>query len=82
MSQIKSKNTKPELILKNFLEKKSFIYQQNKYSKLDFIDYKKRIVIFIDGCFWHKCPKCFQYPEINKNFLHDKEINLNYRNSG
>ncbi|MGB7062128.1 MAG: hypothetical protein WBF13_07220 [Candidatus Zixiibacteriota bacterium] len=19
---------------------------------------RKRIAIFVDGCFWHKCPKC------------------------
>jgi len=91
MSRIKGRDTKPELKLKDFFEKKGFIYQPKEYGKPDFINYKKKIVIFIDGCFWHKCPECFKLPKINKefwrnkinnNFRRDKEINLNYKNSG
>jgi len=91
MSQIKGRNTKPELKLKNFLEKRGFVYQPNEYGKPDFINYRKKIVIFVDGCFWHKCPKCFKLPETNKefwkkkinnNFQRDKEITLNYKSLG
>lgn len=91
MSQIRGRDTKPELKLKEFFNKKGFIYQSKEYGKPDFINYKKKIVIFIDGCFWHKCPKCFQLPKtnnkfwenkINENVRRDKEITLNYENSG
>ena len=27
-----------------------------------------RIAIFLDGCFWHACPKCFQMPTQNNQF--------------
>jgi len=91
MSRIKSKNTRPELKLKKLLRGKGFFYQPKVYGNPDFINFKKRIVIFVDGCFWHGCPKCFELPKtnksfwrkkINKNFLRDKEITFNYNNSG
>ncbi len=91
MSRIKSRDTKLELKLKESLERKGFIYQPDEYGKPDFIHYRKKIVIFIDGFFWHKCLGCFKLPETNKefwkkkinnNFKRDKEINLNYKNSG
>lgn len=34
----------------------------------DFIFPKERIVIFLDGCFWHGCKKCRSIPESNRNF--------------
>ena len=91
MSKIKNRDTKPELMLRDFFEKKGFVYQPCEYGKPDFINYRKKIVVFIDGCFWHKCPRCFKLPEtnkefwrkkINENFRRDKEITLNYKNSG
>ena len=89
MSRIKSKNTKPELILKNKL--KGYIYQPKIFGRPDFINYKEKIVVFCDGCFFHKCPKHFIKPKSNKkywlpkierNVLRDKEINMAYKNSG
>jgi|SRR3989344_3710301 len=91
MSQIKGRDTKPELTLKNFFENKGFIYQPHEYGKPDFINYKKKIVIFVDGCFWHKCPKHFiepksnkEYwlPKLGKNAIRDKEVTLAYRHAG
>jgi DNA mismatch endonuclease (patch repair protein) len=89
MSRIRSRNTKPELALKKHL--KGFIYQPKAFGNPDFINYPKKKVIFIDGCFWHKCPMHFiepksnrKYwlPKIEKNIFRDKEITLAYKNSG
>lgn len=89
MSRVRSRNTKPELLLKKKL--KGFIYQPKAFGKPDFINYKKKIVIFIDGCFWHKCPKHFRapasnrkywLPKIAKNALRGKEITLAYKIAG
>ena len=88
MSRIRSRNTNPELILKKKL--KGFIYHPKTFGNPDFINYKKKEVVFIDGCFWHKCPKHFIAPKSNKiywlpklkkNVLRDSEINLAYKNS-
>jgi DNA mismatch endonuclease (patch repair protein) len=29
---------------------------------------KRRIAIFLDGCFWHGCPSCGHIPKRNRNF--------------
>jgi DNA (cytosine-5)-methyltransferase 1 len=29
---------------------------------------KQRIAVFIDGCFWHGCPKCYRAPKSNQNY--------------
>ena len=88
MSRIRSRNTKPELNhkSKNF----NLEYQPNVFGKPDFIDWKSKKVVFIDGCFWHKCPihfiapksnKRYWLPKLERNVLRDKEITLAYKNS-
>ena len=36
--------------------------------KPDFAFRKKKLAIFVDGCFWHGCPKCFRLPKQNRAF--------------
>jgi|SRR5208337_5265574 len=36
--------------------------------KPDFYFVKRRIAVFVDGCFWHGCPRCFQAPRQNGSF--------------
>jgi len=33
-----------------------------------FIFFKKKIIIFVDGCFWHGCPKCGHVPKTNNSY--------------
>lgn len=33
----------------------------------DFVFRSKRVVVFVDGCFWHGCPTCYRSP--TRNFL-------------
>lgn len=69
MSQIRSKKTIPELILKKEMKFHGFIYQpKNAPGNPDFVNWDKQIAVFIDGCFWHKCPKCFKNPKSNKKY--------------
>ncbi len=32
----------------------------------------KKIAIFVDGCFWHKCPECYVEPKSNVEFWRKK----------
>jgi DNA mismatch endonuclease, patch repair protein len=61
MSRIKGKNTKPEILVRQFLHKNGFRYRLN-YSKLpgkpDIVLPKYKAVIFINGCFWHGHENC------------------------
>lgn len=57
MSKIKSKGTKPELIVRSFLFGKGLRYRINdkRYpGKPDLLFPKYKTVVFVNGCFWHK----------------------------
>ena len=56
MSQIRSKNTKPELIVRKYLFANGFRYRLHSKSlpgKPDIVLPKYKTVIFVHGCFWH-----------------------------
>lgn len=56
MSQIKSKNTKPEIFVRKYLHSKGlrFRLHNNKLpGKPDLTLPKYHTVIFVNGCFWH-----------------------------
>jgi len=89
MSKIRSRDTKPELKYK--AKNLHLEYQPKVFGNPDFIDWKKKIVVFIDGCFWHKCPEHYKEPKSNrkywlpkleKNVVRDKEISIAYKNAG
>jgi len=44
----------------------------------DFVFRRQRIAIFVDGCFWHQCPKCSNMPGNNRDFW-EKKLGSNVR---
>ncbi len=38
----------------------------------DFVFNEMKIAIFIDGCFWHGCPKHLRLPSSNRKYWKDK----------
>ncbi len=40
--------------------------------KPDFVFQKARVAVFVDGCFWHGCPRCYRPPSSNKPFWREK----------
>jgi DNA mismatch endonuclease, patch repair protein len=36
--------------------------------KPDFVFRGRRLAVFIDGCFWHGCPRCYRLPEDNRRY--------------
>lgn len=40
--------------------------------KPDFVFRKERVVVFVDGCFWHGCPRCYVKPKQNAKFWREK----------
>ncbi len=61
MSQIKGKNTKPEMLVRKFLFSKGFRYRlhvKNLPGKPDIVLPKYKTVIFVHGCFWHGHEGC------------------------
>ena len=69
MSRIRGKRTKPELMLKDVLDGRVFRYQpKGILGNPDFASKKHGVAVFIDGCFWHGCPKCYREPKSNRKF--------------
>ena len=46
--------------------------------KPDFTFKKEKLTVFVDGCFWHRCPKCYREPKTNTGFWRNK-IETNVR---
>ena len=86
MSQIKSSNTKPEILVRKFLFSKGFRYRLNVKSLLgkpDLVLKKYKTVIFINGCFWHGHEGCKFYvvPKTRTQWWLDKISNTNKRDT-
>jgi len=75
MASIKAKNTKPELIVRKFLWGEGIryrIHDRSIFGTPDISIKKKKIAIFVDGCFWHGCKKCYKEPRTNVEFWRNK----------
>jgi DNA mismatch endonuclease (patch repair protein) len=42
----------------------------------DFSWFKIKVALFVDGCFWHKCPHCYRKPKSNIAYWRSK-VGLN-----
>lgn len=86
MSKIRSKDTKPEVILRKTLFSKGYRYRlnnKNLYGKPDIVLKKYKTAIFVQGCFWHyhkNCPEgripstntVYWKNKLSKNVTRDK----------
>ena len=84
MSAIRSKGNKStELVILQLLRKNKITGWRRHIKKIqgtpDFTFKKEKIVVFVDGCFWHGCPKCKAIPKTNKKFWINK-MNINKQN--
>jgi DNA mismatch endonuclease (patch repair protein) len=82
MAAIHSKDTKPELILRDALSAKGLKFEANYCTeKIDIAFPTQKIAVFVDGCFWHGCPihshkittnEAYWRPKLEKNKERDK----------
>ncbi len=77
MSRVRAKNTTPELILRSALTEKGLTGYRLHYKKVpgspDICYPRKKIAIFVNGCFWHRCPHCGpSFPKTNVSFWRNK----------
>ena len=40
--------------------------------KPDFVFGRKKVAVFVDGCFWHGCPRCYRRPKSSRTYWDDK----------
>ena len=81
MRSNKGKGTKPELIVRKMLRNLGYPGYRLNWKKApghpDVAYPRRKIAIFVNGCFWHHCPRCdlpmpkshqdYWIPKIEKN---------------
>jgi len=75
MSRIRGKNTKPEVEVRRRLWQMGLRYRLHYYrltGRPDFAFVRSRVAVFIDGCFWHGCPKHRVWPQTRATFWKKK----------
>lgn len=68
-------NERTELALLNILRRHSISgwrRHQTVFGKPDFVFRKHRLAVFVDGCFWHCCPRHATKPTSNRMFWRQK----------
>ena len=72
MSRIRGKGNKDtEFVMIGILRKyhiTGWRRNQNVLGKPDFVFLKQKVALFVDGCFWHVCPKHSNMPKNNQAF--------------
>ena len=77
MSSIRSKNTRPEIVVRKILYGKGVrfrIHAKDLPGKPDIVIRKYKLAIQVNGCFWHQHSGCHEnrIPDSNKKFWKDK----------
>jgi len=76
MSRIRSSGNKDtEQALANLFRQNNITgWRRNQkiYGKPDFVFKKLKLAVFVDGCFWHGCPRCYRPPKTNQKFWRNK----------
>ena len=65
MARIRNTNTKPELLLRRALWAAGLRYRLRArvpIGRPDIVFASKKVVVFVDGCFWHGCPEHYVPP--------------------
>lgn len=51
------------------------------HGRPDFCFRREQVAVFVDGCFWHGCPKCYRLPGSNKVFWRAKLLYNRHRDA-
>lgn len=92
MSKIRCRETNPEKIFEKALKEKCLKFKKHYGKhKIDFVFPREKIAVFVDGCFWHGCPKHYNPPKSNKKYWswkvsynkkRDRKISRDLENEG
>jgi DNA mismatch endonuclease (patch repair protein) len=98
MSRNRRRDTKPELLLRRQLHARGARYRVDYRIKAgnvsvrpDIVFTRRRLAIFLDGCFWHCCPehgnvpahnRAYWMPKLARNRVRDGEVTAALMNAG
>src|SRR4051812_19373864 len=75
MQAVRRSGTEPELALRRALAALGYRYRIGRRidgTKPDIVFGPSRVAVFVDGCFWHGCPRHFVTPKHNAEFWESK----------
>lgn len=78
MQATKRRDTAPEMALRRELHRRGLRYRVDMplpgiaRRRADVLFSRKRVVVFVDGCFWHSCPQHATVARTNAQFWADK----------
>lgn len=90
MSRIRNTGTGAEMAIRRELHRRGLRYRVNLRlpelgrTRPDIAFTRQRVAIFVDGCFWHRCPEHASFPrtnaewweaKLNHNVARDNEAN-------
>lgn len=84
MSRVKSKDTKPEIIVRSTLHRMGYrfrLHRNDLPGNPDIVLPKYGKAIFVNGCFWHQhsdCPQGRRQPKSNQDYW-GKKLNATVR---
>jgi DNA mismatch endonuclease (patch repair protein) len=83
----KGKDTSPELAIRTALHRSGYRYTVDKRPEIDInrradiVFRAVKVAVFVNGCFWHGCPKHYVSPKSNKKYWSVKVKNNRARDS-
>ena len=75
MQRLKTRDTAPELALRRALHRRGVRFRVSRRDlpgRPDIVLVRLRLAIFVDGCFWHGCPRHHVSPKANAAFWRSK----------
>lgn len=78
MTANRSRDTAPELRIRSELHRRGLRFRvdiaplNTLRRRADVVFTRARVAVFIDGCFWHGCPKHFVAPKTNAEYWQQK----------
>lgn len=82
MSRLGSRDTAPELALRSELHRRGFRFRIDRApvpgvrSRADLVMGPSKVAVYVDGCFWHRCPEHGTMPKANADFW-DRKLKRN-----
>lgn len=70
----KRRDTKPELLVRRLLHAAGLRYRVDyplpfdRRRRADIVFTRRRVAVFIDGCFWHACPEHYVAPKTHAGY--------------
>lgn len=71
MRSVKQRDTAPELAIRQVLHRRGLRYRVDTRlpglgrARPDIVFTRARVAVFVDGCFWHRCPEHESFPKTN-----------------